>query len=45
MNDIKAEARQFADELKEWVGNSPWKATAFGLMCAVIGYLMNFWPL
>lgn len=45
MNDIEDRAKAFADELKEWVGNSPWKAAAFGLLCAVCGYVVNFWPL
>lgn len=42
---IDDRAEDFLDEVKEWVGNSPWKATAFGVACAVIGYLVNFWPL
>lgn len=35
----------FAKEVREWVGNSPLKATVFGLLCALVGYLVNFWPL
>ena len=37
--------KEFADEVKEWVGNSPYKAATFGGACALIGYLANIWPL
>ena len=33
----KVEARAFRDEVRKWVGDSPCKATAFGVVCAGIG--------
>ena len=45
MNDIRDKAEVFSSEVREWVGDSPKKATAFGIACAVVGYLANFWPL
>ena len=36
---------EFLDELKEWVGNSPTKAAAFGGVCGLVGYLLSIWPL
>ena len=37
--------KEFADEVKEWIGNSPYKATAFGAACFALGWLANIWPL
>ena len=39
------DARKFVDEVKEWVGNDPIKAAAFGVVCGLVGYLLNIWPL
>lgn len=45
MSDIRGKAQVFSAAVREWVGDSPTKATAFGGVCAVIGYLANIWPL
>ena len=44
----KTEAKMFADEVKEWVGNSPYKAAAFGIACGLLGSVwgyVEYWPL
>ncbi len=45
MNEIRDKAHVFSRAVREWVGDSPGKAAAFGAACAVVGYLANFWPL
>lgn len=39
------ELGEFALEVRNWVGNSPIKGAAFGGACALVGYLLNIWPL
>ena len=38
-------ASAWAQSVGQWVGDSPYKAAAFGGACAVVGYLANIWPL
>ncbi len=45
MNDIRDKPQTFSAAVREWVGNSPMKASAFGGACGVIGYLASYWPL
>ncbi len=44
MNELRDKAGTFADEVRQWVGNSPLKAGTFGGVCAGIGYLSSIWP-
>ena len=44
MNEIRDKASKFTIEVKNWVGNSPLKAAAFGAACAVVGWGSSFWP-
>jgi hypothetical protein len=37
-------ASAWAQTVGQWVGDSPLKATAFGVVCAVVGYVANIWP-
>ncbi len=45
MNEIRDKAQVFSRAVREWVGDSPGKAAVFGIVCAIVGYLVNFWPL
>ncbi len=40
MNDIRDKAEVFSSAVRKWVGDSPYKATAFGLACAGVGALL-----
>ena len=44
MNDIRDKASAFSYAVRQWVGDSPKKAAAFGFACAFVGWLSNFWP-
>ena len=41
MNEIRDKARVFFRAVRQWVGDSPGKATAFGVACFVFGYAAN----
>lgn len=45
MNELRDKAQAFSGAVREWVGDSPTKATVFGLICAFFGYLSSYWPL
>ena len=44
MSEFGDKAEAFSAAVREWIGNSPVKAAAFGGACAVIGYLSSYWP-
>ena len=44
MNDVKDKASAWAKAVGQWVGDSPWKATTFGVACGVLGWASNIWP-
>lgn len=45
MSEIRDKAQVFSTAVRQWVGDSPTKATAFGGVCAFLGYLASYWPL
>jgi ElaB/YqjD/DUF883 family membrane-anchored ribosome-binding protein len=45
MGNFDDKASAWAKAVGQWVGDSPWKATTFGVACGVVGYLVNIWPL
>ena len=44
MADFKYKASVFSRAVRQWVGDSPYKAAAFGFVCALIGYGTSIWP-
>ena len=44
MNEIRDKAHVLSRAVREWVGDSPKKAAAFGVACFFLGWLSNFWP-
>lgn len=45
---VKHQASVWAQVVGDWVGDSPWKATTFGVACFLLGGLWGgagFWPL
>ena len=44
MNDFRDKASVFSKAVRQWVGDSPYKAAGFGSACAFLGYLSSYWP-